>query len=76
MSSECPKCGRPMWWTLRREGGQTRSYYQCPECEEPLGPVQPQQQQEIPCRLAKSRRPHDEVLALSGAVGDSRFGSG
>jgi len=35
-----------MWVTLRREGGQTRWYYQCPDCEDSLDPVQPQQPQE------------------------------
>jgi hypothetical protein len=31
---------------MRREGDQTRSYYKCPDCEEPVGPVQLEAQQE------------------------------
>ena len=33
-----------MWVTLRREGGETRSDYQCPDCERPHGPLQPRQE--------------------------------
>jgi hypothetical protein len=31
----CPKCDRPMATVLKREGGQTRTYYECPVCTPP-----------------------------------------
>jgi hypothetical protein len=29
----CPKCDRPMATVLKREGGQVRTYYECPACQ-------------------------------------------
>ena len=34
----CPKCGHAMATVLKREGGQTRTYYECPTCSKESAP--------------------------------------
>jgi hypothetical protein len=56
MSSECPKWGRPMWATLRREGGQTRAYHVCPDCEDQPSPKREQQEQSPPADAGEAHQ--------------------
>jgi len=36
----CPKCERPMATVLKREGGHTRTHYQCSACAARLSETQ------------------------------------
>lgn len=35
-SARCDKCGRALATRMRREGGQVRTYLECPVCTRPV----------------------------------------